>query len=241
MMSLLISVLLILSTCQSLAADGETDNSSDWFYPSWAAEGKYNRPILVRDTDSALGRYSLETKEIGLKDLARFHGHMCDGMVIAFVEIKAVLEKLFPGGVVDRTDLQAVSKNGPCLVDAVMMMTGARVNFRTLRIDNSMGDGFIIQKISSGEAYEVRLKPGVFPENQAVLERKIRKLRSEGKSVAAADIDRVEEIAGALSRKMLTKAPSQLLTVNMKPGYKFSFSDLYGRRGDIINKDMPRE
>jgi formylmethanofuran dehydrogenase subunit E len=78
-------------------------------YPEWAANARYNKPI-VRNTDSALGRYNLETKEIGLKDIARIHGHMCDGLVIAFVEIRAVLNKVFPDGVVDRTDLQVVSK-----------------------------------------------------------------------------------------------------------------------------------
>ena len=131
------------------------------------------------DTDSAIGRYSLKTKEIGLKDLARVHGHMCDGLVIAFIEIKAVLHKLFPDGVIDRTDLRADSKNGPCWVDAVSLMTGARINFKTLRIDNDVGDGFIIQRISTGDAYEVHLKTGVFPEEQAVLENNIDKGKPE--------------------------------------------------------------
>jgi hypothetical protein len=104
----------LLTFLPSAEFQGKTDNSSDWFYPRWAAEAKNNKPIIVRDTDSALGRYSLMTKEVGLKDLARIHGHLCDGLVIAFLEIKAVLEKFFPEGVVDRTDLRAVSKNGPC-------------------------------------------------------------------------------------------------------------------------------
>jgi len=94
-------------------------------------------------------------------NLVRIHGHLCDGLVIAFIEIRAVLEKLFPDGVVDRTDLRAVSKNGPCWVDAVAMMTGARINFKTLRIDNSIGDRFIIQHISRGDALEVYLKGGM--------------------------------------------------------------------------------
>lgn len=237
---MLISVLLLLNVSQSLAADGKTDNSPDWFYPEWAAEAKYNNPIIVRDTDSALGRYSLKTKEIGLKDLARIHGHMCDGLVIAFVEIKAILEKLFSDGIVDRTDFRAVSKNGPCWVDAVAMMTGSRINFQTLRIDNSIGDGFIIQKISTGEAYKVHLKPGVFPKDQAALEGKIRKLRSEGKVVSAADIDRFEEMSDALSKKLLNTPPDQLVVIKSLPEYKFSPTDLFGERGDIINKSIPR-
>lgn len=88
-------------------------NSPDWFYPEWAANAPNNQSIVVRDTDSAMGRYNLQTKEIGLKDIARIHSHLCDGLAIAFVEIKAVLSKVFPDGVVHRTDLQVVSKMDP--------------------------------------------------------------------------------------------------------------------------------
>lgn len=225
---------------QTQPAEGRTDNSPDWFYPAWAATAPYNKPILVRDTDSALGRYSLKAKELGLKDLARVHGHMCDGLVIAFVEIKAALEKLFPDGVVDRTDLRAVSKNGPCWVDAAVMMTGARINFQTLRIDNSVGDGFIVQRISTGETWEVRLKPGVFPAEQAALEERIRALRAQGQPAAAKDIDAVEEMAAATSRRLLTTPPAELLQLRLLPGYKFSPTDLFGDRGDVVNKSMPR-
>jgi formylmethanofuran dehydrogenase subunit E len=90
------------------AVAGASDMQADWFYPDWASSAPFADPIVVRDTDSALGRYNQQTKEIGLKDLARIHGHLCDGLVIAFVEIKAVLLKLFPDGVVDRTDLSRV-------------------------------------------------------------------------------------------------------------------------------------
>ena len=61
---------------------GASDNSPDWFYPEWAATAPNSQPIVVRDTDSALGRYNQQTKEIGLKDIARIHGHMCDGLVL---------------------------------------------------------------------------------------------------------------------------------------------------------------
>jgi formylmethanofuran dehydrogenase subunit E len=236
----LIGMFLFLSVCYALEKDGKSDNSPDWFYPEWAANAKYNKPIAVLDTDSALGRYSLSTKEIGLKDLSRIHGHMCDGLVIAFVEIRAVLENLFPSGVVDRTDLRAVSKNGPCWVDAVAMMTGARINFQTLRIDNSVSDGFIVQRVSTGEAYEVHLKPGVFPEKQAEFEAKVRKIRASGKPVARGDIEKVEKMADALSLKLLSTTPSELLEIKRLTAYGFQWLDLAGQRGDVINKTMPR-
>lgn len=224
----------------SYAMEGKTDNTADWFYPAWAAKAAFNQPIQEMDTDSALGRYSVKTKEIGLKDLARMHGHLCDGMVIAFIEIRAVLNKLFPDGVIDRTDLVAVSKNGPCWVDTVALMTGTRINFQTLRIDNAVGDGFILQRTSTGEAFDVHLKPGVFPKDQADLEAKIRKLRSEGKPVTAEDINTVEKMADDLSRRLLNTPPEDILDIKPLTAYKFRATDLFGNRGDIINKSMPR-
>lgn len=228
--------------CTAMAAHAETASqlADNGFYPAWAEQARYNQAIQVRDTDSALGRYALKPKTLGLKDMARIHGHLCDGLVIAFVEIKAVLEKLFPDGIVDRTDLRAVSKNGPCWVDAVAFMTGARINFQTLRIDNSVGDGFIIQKISTGETYQVSLKPGVFPAQQAELEAHIRGFRAEGKPVGADEMDRFEQLSDRLSQKMLSTPPTELVDVRLLPNYRFVFMDMFGGRGDIVNKDMPR-
>lgn len=219
---------------------GACDNKADWFYPDWAANASYNTPIVVKDTDSALGRLNLTTKEIGLKDISRIHGHMCDGLVIAFVQIKSVLNRLFPDGVVDRTDLRIVSKNGPCWADTAAFLTGARINFQTMRIDAKIGDGFIVQRISTGEAYDVHLKPGVFPADQEALEGKIRTLRAQGHPVTAEDIDLVEKMGDALSLKMLNTPPEELLDVKKLDSFKFNFADMFGGRGDIINKAMPR-
>jgi formylmethanofuran dehydrogenase subunit E len=134
-----------------------------------------------------------------------------------------------------------VSKNGPCWVDAVALMTGARINFKTLRIDNSIGNGFVIQRISTGEAYDVRLKDGVFPAELAALEKKIRRTRAQGKPVTAEVIDRVERIHNELIKKLLTTDPAELVIVRQLDDYRFDFSDLYGERGDVINKNMPRK
>lgn len=233
-------IVLAFTSHVSCFAEGGTDNKPDWFYPDWAATARFNTPVRVLDTDSALGRYSLKHKELGLKDLSRVHGHMCDGLVISFIEIKAALERLFPNGIVDRTDLRAVSKNGSCWVDTVAMMTGARINFHTLRIDNTIGDGFIIQRISTGEAYEVRLKQGVFPVEQARLEARIRELRKLGQPVPVADIDRVEVMASELSRRLLNSPAAEILDVKKLDRYEFRSSDGFGERGDIINKSAPR-
>lgn len=213
---------------------------ADWFFPEWAAQGKFNQPVRVRDTDSAVGRLSTQTKAIRLKDLALMHGHLCDGLVISFVELKAALHRLFPDGVVDRTDLRVVSKNGPCWVDTAGWITGARINFQTLRVDASVGDGFIVQRVSTGDAWEVRLKPGIFPEAQAALETHIRERRAAGQPVSPADVDRFEAMANDLIRHLLNTPPDDLLVLTPRPGYRFQFNDLYGGRGDIINRDLPQ-
>lgn len=227
-------------TIETKLSSGATDNAADWFFPDWAANALNSRPLKVRDTDSALGRYNLTTKEIGLKDLARVHGHLCDGLVIAFVMLSGVFGRLFPDGVVDRTDLRLVSKNGPCWVDVGALMTGARINFQTLRIDASMGNGFIVQRVSTKKAFRVQLNAGVFPEDVKVLEAKIRGARAEGLPVSAQDIDRIEELHNALSLKILTTPLDELLKIEEVSGFEFVFSDMFGGRGDIMNKDMPR-
>jgi len=238
--SLLLAFFIFAAVTQAAACEGCSDNTPAWFYPAWAASAPYAQAIRVRDTDNALGRYSLKTKEIGLKDMARIHGHLCDGLAVSFVEIKAVLALLFPNDVVDRTDLQVVSKNSPCGVDAVSFMTGARINFQTLSIDQAVGSGFIIQRISTGEAYQVGLKAGVLPEEQDKLEAHIRALRAKGQPVSAAEVDKAERLANQLSQKVLTTEPAMLLNVQRLTGYHFIPMKSFGNRGDVINKDMPR-
>ncbi len=63
----IIGLLVFTSICQGAEWTGKADNTPDWFYPEWAATAPYNHPVKVRDTDSALGRYSLQTKEVGLE------------------------------------------------------------------------------------------------------------------------------------------------------------------------------
>ncbi len=222
------------------APSGHAENGVDWFYPEWAADARNNRPIIVRDTDSALGRYNQQTKELGLKDLARVHGHLCDGLVIAYVLLKAAFDHLFNDGIVDRTDLQVVTKNSPCMVDAAGLMSGARINFQTLRVEAQLENIFIVQRISTGQTIRVSLNDGVFPEETDRLARRIRAERAKGNPVSAEDIDRIEELHDQLSKKMLSEDLDRLLTVSELEDYKFHFNDLYVGRGDVINKSMPR-
>lgn len=206
------------------------------YFPLWAKFSKNNTPIQVLDTNSSLGRYSTSIKKIGLADLAKIHGHLCDGLVISFVELKQVLKKLFPNGIVDRTDLRVVSKNGPCWVDAASMMTGARINFGTLSIDKTVGNGFIVQKISTGETYQVKLKDGVFPNDLTQLEGKIKSEAKAGKKVSDKDIKKLETLANKLSEKVLNTSPGEFIEIKQLDNYKFKQNIQIGVRTDTINK-----
>ncbi len=206
------------------------------YFPLWAKFSKNNGPIKVLDTNSSLGRYSTYTKLIGLQDLAKIHGHLCDGLVISFIELNTVFKKLFPNGIVDRTDLRIVSKNGPCWVDASSMLTGARINFGTLSVDKSVGNGFIVQRISTGETYQVKLKEGVFPEDLAKLETKIKSESKKGKKVSDSDIKQLETLANKLSEKILNSNTDEIIEIKKLDNYKFKQNIEIGIRTDILNK-----
>lgn len=216
--------------------------SDDDFYPAWAARARFLTPLLVLDTDSALGRRNLHPKTIPLKDMARMHGHLCDGLVTAWVELGVALRELFPSGVVDRTDVRTVSKNAPCWADAGAWMTGARINQGTLVLDNSVGDGFIVERISTGAAVRVSLRPGVYPAQLAALEQSIRARRARGEVVAPAEIDRFESEANAYSRRLLNTPPKEAVTVERLAEYHFPdhSQNPLAARSDIIDRDVPR-
>jgi len=47
------------------------------------------------------------------------------------------------------------------------MPSRACIKFRTLRVVKGVGDGFIMPRISTADAYQLGLQPGVVPTSQA--------------------------------------------------------------------------
>lgn len=219
-----------------------SESPDEHYYPAWAATAPYNRPLLVLDTDGAFGRLSLKPKTLTLRDIALVHGHLCDGMVSAWVQLGVALRALFPDGVVDRTDLRVVSKNGPCWADTAGWTTGARVNHATLVLDNAVGSGFIVQRVSTGHTVKVSLKPGVAPKGFVALEDAIRAQTAAGKAASPADIDRVGALADAFSRQLLTTPPDRIVQIETLTDYQFPTAspNLVGPRSDIIHRNVPR-
>lgn len=234
--------LLLGTTASGPQAVTATDQGAESFYPSWAVSAPFNTPLLVRDTDGALGRLSLQAKRLTLEDVARVHGHLCDGLAIAWVALGAGLRSLFPDGVVDRTDVKAVSKNGPCWADAAAWTTGTRLNHGTLVLDNAVGDAFVLQRSSTGRAVNVQLRPGVFPADLAELERSIRSRRATGQTVGPAEVDLFEAMAERFMQRLLSSPAETVVQVQELTGFVLPGQgpDLVAPRSDIINRALPR-
>lgn len=131
--------------------------------PLWLSEAVALPTFEVIDSRSAQGRLGATATSVTVDDLIRFHGHACDGLLRGAYAMRALADVAFPGKPFDRTDLRIVSKNSPCVGDVAAYLTGARVRYGTHRLDDSLGVGFIIQVISTGETWEVREETGFQP------------------------------------------------------------------------------
>ena len=125
---------------------------------------KRNKPLTFQtnDTDFSKGRLGF-LQEVELDDLVKFHGHLCDGLVVGTMGLNEALQQLFPDGVIDRTDLRIVSKSSPCLTDVAVYLTGARYQFNTFYLDDAIDGIYLVQKISDGSTFQVDLNKGVKP------------------------------------------------------------------------------
>ncbi len=236
-----IFLLLAAAGIVLFAGEARQHNIDDRFYEQYVKNAPNANPVLVRDTESAMGRYDRYPKALGIRTLALAHGHLCDGLVLAYVELANTLPKLFDDGVIDRTDIRVVAKNSPCLVDTAALMSGARINFRTLSLDNRLGGSFIVQRISTGETYKVALADKRFLKALKTKEEAIKTKQKRHQTVTPQDIDEVESLAFSAMRHMLGTDPKTLLNITKLEGYEYRFRlDDIGTRSDVLNKNVGR-
>lgn len=72
---------------------------------------KNNLTIQTIDTDFSKRRLNYK-QTITLEDTAKFHGHLCDGLVVGFLGLTEALYELYPGKIIDRTKVAANGKQG---------------------------------------------------------------------------------------------------------------------------------
>ncbi len=162
-----------------------------------------NSPVFnVKDTEYKYGRYDEKTKKVTLRDLIKFHGHLCGGLVETAVMARVAFNKLFPetNGIIDRTDIKIISNNSACGGDVLEYLSGARFRFNSHCIDKTLtGDSIIIHRISTGRTIQVSLNKKYFPSQV----RKTMKKINSGKFTSA-DIDSFGSLQQNFALRLVT-------------------------------------
>ncbi|QDO94591.1 hypothetical protein FNB79_11650 [Formosa sediminum] len=193
-----------------------------------------NPEITVIDTDFSKGRLTLK-QTINLKDVERFHGHLCDGLVQGFLGIKVGLHVLYPNGILDRTNTRIVSKSSPCLTDAAIYLTGARYQYNTFYVDDSLKDGFyIMQSIDQHKTVKIQLKPDVKPPEIDLLGAQAIK-----GTLSACDLDKLKSLEDQFADYLLTSDPETNFTVTELTYFKWLPLEKHNyTKTDILNKNI---
>lgn len=190
-----------------------------------------NASIKVLDTDFSKGRLQ-NVQTITLNDAVKLHGHLCDGLVVGFLGLKEGLYKLYLDSIIDRTNNRIVSKPSPCLTDIAIFMTGARYQYDTYYVSDSIKYQFIVQRIDNEKTYGIKLKPDLMPTAIDSLGR----LASKGE-LDACGIDSLRKLENEFSTFLLSKNPQDLFIIEEIKNYKW-LPVLKGNflKTDVLNK-----
>jgi len=195
---------------------------------------KNNPNIQTIDTDFSKGRLNHE-QTITLDDTAKFHGHLCDGLVVGFLGLREALYRLYPDKIIDRTNTRIVSKSSPCLTDIAIYLTGGRYQFNTFYVDDNILYSYIVQRIDNGLTYAVKLKPDIKP---SIIEEMGNKAIEE--KLSPCDLDHLKKLEDDFSASLLSSVPADLFIVEKLNDFKWEpvLENKYVKT-DIINKALP--
>jgi formylmethanofuran dehydrogenase subunit E len=186
------------------------------------------------DTDFSKGRLN-HKQIITMDDLEKFHGHLCDGLVVGALAMQEAVKVLYPNQPIDRTNLRIVSKPSPCLTDVAIYLTGGRYQFNTFYIDTAFDGLFIIQRIDALKTVSVSLNKGVKPAlidslgNIAIQQ-----------NLSPCYLDTLKQLEDDFTKTLIQSDPSNLFTVReiqnfeWKPKTKNDYL-----KTDILNKHLP--
>ncbi len=187
------------------------------------------------DTDFSKGRLTHQ-QTISLKDIEKFHGHLCDGLVVGVLAMQQALNELYPNQPIDRTNLRIVSMPSPCLTDVAIYLTGGRYQFNTFYVDTAFSGVYIIQRIDNNQTVSVSLNKGIKPSA-------IDSLGSLAKQqiLSPCEIDNLKNLEYNFTKKLFHSDPTKIFTVkkidyfNWQPNTKNNYL-----KTDILNKVLPK-
>ncbi len=198
-------------------------------------QSKVKTGMRVNATDFSKGRLG-NVQNIDLDDLVKFHGHLCDGLVIGQLALQQGLEVLFPDGLIDRTNVRIVSKSSPCLTDAAIYTTGGRYQFNTFYISDEIDGLFIIQRIDINKAVTVNLNIGIKPNEID----KLGALAVKGE-LSGCELDKLKGLEDDFTQKLLNTNPKDNFTVSEIKDFKWKpvLKNDY-LKTDILNKNKSK-
>lgn len=191
--------------------------------------------ITTIDTDFSKGRLT-HKQSLNLKDLEKFHGHLCDGLAEGFLSLQYGLYALFPDSLIDRTNLRIVSKSSPCLTDAAVYLTGARYQYGTFYVSNDFDGLYILQRIVNGKTISMVRKPNTKPSLIDELGNK-----AIAGNLAPCDLDKLRALEEEYMRFLQKSKPENVFEVReidglvWQPTLKNDFI-----KTDILNKNTER-
>lgn len=186
------------------------------------------------DTDFSKGRLNHKQK-ITINDLEKFHGHLCDGLVVGALAVQEAMKELYPNEPIDRTNLRIVSKPSPCLTDVAIYLTGGRYQFNTFYVDTDFEGLYIIQRIDDLKTVSVSLNKGVKPTvidslgNIAIQQ-----------NLSPCDIDHLRKLEDDFTQTLIQSDPTKLFTVKEILNFQWNpkIENDY-LKTDILNKNLP--
>lgn len=140
----------------------EAPDRAPTFYASMA--GKPYAPVFeILATRGTQGRYYPYTYPVTLKDIIKWHGHDCEGLITASNAAHVAFRILFPDGIVDRSVLWGISGESPCWSDTVAFLTGARVQYGNLGFfkDKRYGHAILLYREDTQVAVLATWKEGI--------------------------------------------------------------------------------
>jgi len=166
--------------------------------------------------------------------MAGLCGGFFRGGELGFLGLKETLYKLYPDSIIDRTNNRIVSKSSPCLTDIAIFMTGARYQYNTYYVSDSIKYLFIVQRIDNEKTYGVKLKSGLKP---AAID-SLGRLATKGE-LDACGIDNLRKLESEFSNFLLSKNPQDLFIIEEIKNYKW-LPVLKGNflKTDVLNKKL---
>jgi len=137
------------------------DRTPTWYAPQ--VSKPYAPVFEILATRGTQGRYYPYTYAVTLKDLAKMHGHDCEGLTHAANCCYVAFKILFPDGIIDRSVLWGISGTSPCWSDITAFLTGARMQYGNLGFfkDKRYGHAIILYREDTRVAVLATWKKGI--------------------------------------------------------------------------------